>query len=302
MSNIFQENVPPKKAVAHIALFIILSIILLPPVCLARIVNSHSVGTLFADTIPPRPLDAISGSEFARRTTGMPGADRQRAALEELQRGNIPEFIRTLKPVQVSFKPAKGEPITGIIWVMPDYLSIGSDKDFLRIPLTYPSAVKIANAFGFVLPTQKVVDAISEQSTFHLKPQPLPPGPKMRSSRYYLRHQKKIEAQLVTCPPGELISGHKKDIVLTNRLYEKPHRIAIYGWHRRNGQPIQPLSIVHGERYADYSHGVRLVSTTIWINGKPRSIFEVLENPALAKLLNYEGVISDPRGLMHCQN
>ena len=120
----------------------------------------------------------------------------------------------------------------------------------------------------------------------------------MRSNRYFLKHQQKIEAQRTHCPLGELISGHKKDVVLTNLLRSKPGRIAIYGWHRQNGEPIQPLSIVHGAWYADYSHGIRLVSDQVWINGETLPILDVLNDPVLAPLLTYEGVISNPRSLL----
>ncbi len=184
--------------------------------------------------------------------------------------------------------------ITALIWVTPDYLAIGSDENFLRIPLSYPSAVAVAQAFECVLPTRKIVDAIYKQATCRLKPAPLPPGPKMRSSEYYLKHREMIRAQRkeADCALGELVSGHKKDVVLTNRLNEKPGRVAIYGWHRKTGEPIQPLSTVHGDRYADYSHGVRLIYKTVWINGEPRSILEILQDPRLAPVLTHEGLIA----------
>jgi len=89
--------------------------------------------------------------------------------------------------------------------------------------------------------------------------------------------------------PGVLTAGHKKDLVITNRLWRFPDRVAIYGWHRGIDEPIQPLSTVHGARYADYSHGVRLVSTTICVDGKPMSLFEALEDPELAQVLSGEG-------------
>jgi hypothetical protein len=94
------------------------------------------------------------------------------------------------------------------------------------------------------------------------------------------------------CALGELTSGPKKDIVLTNRLTERSGRIAIYGWYRKNGEKIQPLSSVHGALYADYSHGVRLVSRNLWIEGQRQSIVDALENPDLGPLLTYEGVMS----------
>jgi hypothetical protein len=183
---------------------------------------------------------------------------------------------------------------------MPDYLAIGSDDDFLRIPLNYPSAITIAKEFGFILPTPKMVDAIYEQSTCHLKPFPLSPGSKMRSSEYYLKHQQKIEEErkCAGCTLGELTSGHKKDVVLTNQLRREKGRIAIYGWHNRKDELIQPLSTFHEERYTDYSHGIRLVYQTVLIDGEPRSILEVLEDPLLAPVLTCEGVIVKLRSLL----
>ena len=264
----------------------------------SEFLESPQTTSLRLEMIPPRPQKAISGSEFARRTSGMSGSERQQLALKELRCGNIPEFLRNLKPVQLSYTLPGGETIIAIIWVTPDYLAIGSDEDCLRMPLTYPSAIAIAEEFGCILPTRKMVDMIYEQSALHLKPQSLPPGPEMRSSAYYLRHQRKIETQCTDNFLGELISGHKKDVVLTNRLYKKPHRIAIYGWHRLNGEPIQPLSTFHGARYADYSHGVRLIYQTMWIDGVPRSIFEILQDPLLAPILTYEGSIPNPYSLM----
>lgn len=216
---------------------------------------------LRAESIPPRKLTAISGSEFARRTSGMTGAERQRAALIELSNGNVPEFLRNLKPVRLDYIASGKRKINAVIWVMPDYLAIGSDEDFLRIPLDFNTAIKIVNEWGFILPTRKIVDAIYEQSTCQLEPVPLKPGPKMRSSEYYLKHRSKIrsERKQEGCILGELTSGDKKDLVITNLLNNKPGRVAIYGWHRKSGEPIQPLSTYHGEHYADYSHGVRLV-------------------------------------------
>ena len=252
------------------------------------------------NAIPSRTVGAVTGSEFARRTADMSRDDRERAALEELRSGNIPGFLKSLKPVTLHLTSPRAE-ATATIWVMPDYLAIGSDDDFLRIPLSYDAATTIASEYGFALPTPKMVDAIYAQSALHLEPQPLPAGRMMSSNSYYLNHQTMIQRQLWGQPQDELIAGHKKDLVLTNRLRRNPHRVAIYGWHRRDGKAIQPLSTVHEASYADYSHGIRLVSTTVQINGTPRSICYVLEDPDLAPLLTDEGMIAGACDLMHCR-
>ncbi|MBZ0113910.1 MAG: hypothetical protein K8J08_15715 [Thermoanaerobaculia bacterium] len=251
-----------------------------------------------ARIVPPRPADAITGSEFARRTSKMRGAARQRAAVAEITRGNVPDFVRHLVPVELSGE-LHGETVQVVVWVIPDYLAIGSDDDFLRMPLTHPSATEIADRFDCLLPTTRIVDAIFEQAPHHLMPAPLPPGPKMRSSEYYMRHRQLIERQVVGIPPGELIAGHKKDVVLTGRLVQRRGRIAIYGWHRPNGKPIQPLSTVHDARYADYSHGLRLVYSQIRVQGEMRSLYEVLADPELAPLVSDEGAIPSAWELMH---
>jgi hypothetical protein len=115
----------------------------------------------------------------------------------------------------------------------------------------------------------------------------------MRSTTYYQNHNRKIAEQRVAhdIALGSLVAGHKKDVVITNRLARMSDRIAIYGWQRPGGIPIQPLSTVHGAGYADYSHGIRLVSDIVLIDGKLRSVYDVLQDPQMASVLSEEGPI-----------
>lgn len=249
--------------------------------------------------LPPRAAGSISGSEFLRRTSGLSAAERDQAALAELEHGNVPSFLRQLKAVTLTTTSPTGQMKAATIWVTPDYLAIGSDEDFLYAPLNYYSATTLADDVGSVLPTPAMVDAIYEQSAHHLTPTPLPAGPLMRSNLYLSEHQQRIDIQRSDLPLGELISGHKKDLVLSNRLGQFPGRLAIYGWHRGPQDPIQPLSTIHGARYVDYSHGIRLVSGTVVVDGRPRSIYEALQDPSIASLLSREGVTRNAWGLMH---
>jgi len=250
-----------------------------------------------AANIPPRAANAMTGSQFARYVSSMPAQAREQAIRQQLLSGNIPAFLRRLKPVTLKLHPSDGKAIVATVCVTPDYLAIGSNKDYLRIPANLYTAHVVADAFGFVLPTTRIVDAIYHQAAYHLQPRPLPAGPQMRSTEYYVTHNRLVQEELPSSYAGGLVAGDKKDVVLTNRRIGKPNRIAIYGWHRLNGRPIQPLSTVHGVRYADYSHGIRLVSDTVWVNGDPRSIINVLENPKLATVLSSEGPIDADRAL-----
>jgi hypothetical protein len=239
---------------------------------------------------------AITGSEFAKAIAEKNGPGRERAIEEQLVAGNMPDFLRQLKPVLLSGQ-LHGRTVNATIFVTPDYLAVGSDADFLLTPMALHTALKVAAACDCILPTRKMVDEVFRQSDVHLTPEPMQAGPAMRTTAYYVTHNGTIERQRRSAGAAltALISGHKKDVVLSNRLLRNPGKIAIYGWHRQSGNPIQPLSTVHGAAYADYSHGIRLVSDTVLVDGEPRSIYRVLEDPELAGLLTYEGPIKGAR-------
>ncbi|MBP6704394.1 MAG: hypothetical protein KA385_12850 [Vicinamibacteria bacterium] len=251
--------------------------------------------------LPARPADAMGGAEFIRRTSGMSPGERDQAVVAEIERGNVPSFLQRLTPVTVNAQASDGRGLTATVWVTPDYLAIGSDDDFFYVPLNYYSATLIAARLGCVLPTPRIVDAIYDQSIHRLKPAPLPAGPLMGTNLYMAEHKQRVDAQRRGFAPGGLIAGHKKDLVLTNRLAQMPGRVAIYGWHLATGRPIQPLSLVHGARYVDYSHGLRLVASVVDIGGVERSIYDALEDSTLASALTREGVTPNAWGLMHPQ-
>lgn len=250
--------------------------------------------------LPARSMALPSGSEFARRVAAVSETQRDHAIEAELLSGNLPEFLRRLVPVTLTGADHDGRAVRITVCVAPDYLAVGSDRDFLLVPMRLATALRVADRYGATLPTAKIVDAIYEQSAVHLLPQPLPAGDQMRSTDYYRHHNQLIADQrrALGGPQGVLMAGHKKDLVLTNSLWRFLDRVAIYGWHRENHSPIQPLSTVHGERYADYSHGIRLVGTVVYVDGEARSIFEVLADKQLASVLNGEGQLQRAEDLV----
>jgi hypothetical protein len=155
------------------------------------------------------------------------------------------------------------------------------------------TAQRLADRLGLLLPTKKLVDAINAAATVKLAPSPLPPGPQMMSNDYYRRHHEAIEKQ--RAGRAGLIGGHKKDVVVTNRLVARPDRVAIYGWHQLDGRPIQPLSLVHEASYADYSHGIRFVQPTMVVEGQERALADVARDPELCALVSDEGPLRSMR-------
>lgn len=251
---------------------------------------------LHADpTIPARPAGALTGSAFLDKTKYYSRAKREEAILAEIAAGNIPDFERTFLDVSASYTGPDGATHTAIYHVMPDYVAIGSDADFVRMPMGSRTAQKVADLFGCSLPTRKMVDQIWSHATVKLSPAPLPASSIMMTNYYFGLHQKKVEAQRQGKPLGALTAGHKKDVVISNKLLAKPLSVAIYGWHYLSGKPIQPLSTVHEYSYADYSHGIRLVDATVTLDGASMPITDLLKSPALHSLLSDEGVMPSPR-------
>lgn len=240
------------------------------------------------EKIPPRAADAIGGRAFMERIAPLSREEREGAIYDELAAGNVPEFLRTFKQV-----PIAADDVAGTIEVAPDYLAVGSDEDFVRIPMTPQTAQRLADLFGTVLPTRKMVDALDAVAEVRLAPQPLTED--RESVAAFLLSNDKIEVQRGKQPLGALTTGGKKDIVISNRIYERPDRLAIYGWRQLNGQPIQPLTNVHVDWYVDYSHGVRLVGDEIVIDGKRHKIVDLLRDEERAAIVSDEGAMETPR-------
>ncbi|WP_323037021.1 hypothetical protein [Pararhodobacter sp.] len=265
-----------------------------PPLAQA-IARSDRCESAMTRSIPRRAGRAGDGSAVIGQLTSASGSARDNAVIQEVLSGNIPDFLRNLVPVTFTGQASNGQQTQVTICVMPDYLAVGSNADYVRVPLGLPAATRVAERFDMVLPTTRMVDAIYAQASVRLSPSPMTPGSQMASTNYFLQHNATVEGQRASSGGrlGQLVSGHKKDLVLTNRLERNPGRVAIYGWHRRSGSPIQPLSTVHGAQYADYSHGVRLISRTAYVNGRAVDLRDVLADSRFAGLVSAEGTISN---------
>lgn len=249
--------------------------------------------------LPPRPANAPTGSAFFAAIAGLPPGQREQAIQQQILQGNIPDHLRQLTPLNLSTQGASGETLQAVAYVTPDYLAIGSNEDHVLVPMSPLTAQAIADATATTLPTRKLVDAVYAQAQVKLSPSPQTPGPQMTSVAYFDRHNHTVAQQReqAGAHAGDLIAGHKKDVVITPRLDQKPQSVAIYGWHQSNGKAIQPLSTIHENTYADYSHGVRLVGPTVQINGTTYTTTEVLRHPTWSRLLSDEGVVHNPRAV-----
>lgn len=252
--------------------------------------------------IPPRPSNAISGTAFANLVWSASREQREEEVYAQIMSGNIPNFMRQLKEV-TSSSDINGTNYTVKYFVLPDYLSIGSDSDYFLIPMTPLLAQRLANSLNCSMPTKKMVDQIYSSAPCKLRPQPIPPTAQMTTVPVFAQHNDSVKSIrfpiLAQYPLGTAVGGTKKDIIISNRIYQNlnanvPKPVVIYGWHQLNGQPIQPVYNGHGETYADYSHGVRLVLDSAIVNGVEKTFAQLLSDPLLSVLVSDEGTIVKP--------
>jgi len=256
--------------------------------CVAQILN-----------LPPRSVSALTGSEFSTLVWDFSLADRENAIYSQILSGNIPDFQRNLKEISFS-QTISGTLYNVKYYVLPDYCAIGCDTNYFLIPMTPVLAQKLCNYLKCTMPTRKMVDQIWSNATVKLAPSPIAPSPAMTTIPVMWQHNQTVwgqrQAVITAHPLGELVSGDKKDVIISNKIYGNPapNRVVIYGWHYQNGTPIQPVYAGHEESYADYSHGIRFVQDSVIINGQPNKISSILKDDALYSLFSDEGKIPIP--------
>lgn len=250
--------------------------------------------------LPGRPADALSGEEIVRAIGTLHYAAREERIYAEVALGNVPGWLRTLQPVRITGQVG-GRMREVTFWVTPDYLAVGSDEDSFLIPLSPRTGQRIADLAGASLPTPAMVDAIWGAARVRLAPIRIPPDEHMRTLRYIVRHDRLLQGQrmLRRVPPGVFVAGHKLDVV---RLTKRPaghgfldeesdddEIVGLYGWHRGDGEPIQPLFQVSMDSWPTFQQGIRLVDRKVLVDGVERDISDVLEDPELAALLTETG-------------
>lgn len=253
--------------------------------------------------LPQRPADAPAGRAFAAFVASLPRDAREDEIYLHVISGNLPSFLRHLVPVTVTDSIGGGLH-TLTYYVLPDYLAIGSDEDYLLMPMTPILAQRIADTARCILPTRKMVDDIYRSASVKLAPKPIPPTPAMVTVRVFVDHNDSVWQQrrafLSASPLGALVAGNKKDVIISNTMYKNlkpavPRPVVIYGWHLLSGTPIQPLYNGHEETYADYSHGIRLIQNRAIFDGLPVDLQEMLKDSSLCRLVSDEGVLAFPR-------
>lgn len=244
----------------------------------------------------PVPEVQKSASQFIDEVRGIERLKRDEIAGQYLLAGHVPDHMRNYVDIVQIFQAEDGTTRSLVLSVLPDFLCIGTNEDYIRIPLTPLTAQKICNEWGCMLPTTKLSDIIWGAAVN--KMQPLPWGPpydaSMMSLDRVITHNKRINDLAIKLGQDmtQLSAGHKKDVVMTKKLASQPDRVAIYGWHQLNGKNIQPLYLGHESTYADYSHSIRVVSLQCILDDQPYLLQNILSDPNLCISISSEGPLT----------
>lgn len=241
--------------------------------------------------IPARQPDAESGSAFMTRIASMALEEREEEIFIAVSSGNIPEFLRNTVTLSGEVADSAGNLHKVVYEAMPDYLSVGSDADFCRIPMNPHTAQRLADLFGASLLTSRLSDDIYMKAQVKLAPfNYVPEGNANELVTKFEEHNHRIEMQRAEAGgvSGQLVAGIKKDVVLSSRIAVQPKKVVIYGWHKPDGDPIQPVYSGHVDWYVDYSHGIRFVNDQVLVDGNPVLLSDILKDPLLFKLFSNE--------------
>lgn len=240
-----------------------------------------------------------SGSEFSKsiQDSTLSLDLREEIIFNEVRAGNIPDFYRKLVEIRDTVL-INNRDHTIKYYVIPDFLSIGSNEDYFYCPMRPQLAQKIADFLKCSLPTRKISDRIYKNAEVKMIPDPIPPSKAMITIPVFEKHSLMVQEQrkktLNEFPQGSLTAGNKKDVVISNKIVNDKGllRVVIYGWHKPDGKAIQPLYNGHSTIHVDYSHGIRLVQNKVWVDGKKTSVQKILKSEILYPLFSDEGVIA----------
>jgi hypothetical protein len=273
------------------------------------------------DGLPARPADAMTGAAFMKSIAGREAPAnwqaREQAIADQLIAGNIPDFLTRWTPVKV--QGAGG--VSGTVWVLPDYLMVGSDQDYAYVPLSAPTAQRVADALGCALPTAKLCHDIyraaatrlpRQERDYYLEGQQRTQrktalkNAGQTSTAAYEEHSDAIKKQMrdLGIAPGTFVAGHKKDVIIAPNY--PMNRIAFQGFYSDKGVPAEPCqepghkardpkctqpgtpTFAHERNFADYAQGVRLIKATMTVDGEtgPMPVADVLAHNRYHTLLS----------------
>jgi hypothetical protein len=244
------------------------------------------------------PDEQKSASQLIDEFKHFSNVKREEFVISKIIEGHVPSKMRNYVEIQTTFFDSTKLERRLLFYVTSDYLSIGTDEDNLRFPLSPVGAQIIADEIDCIFPTTKIVNLIWENGN-KIPPQPWGPpfDSTMSSTDRIVKHDENVNKKILELGYDQLslLVGHKKDVVITRKLEKNPKQVAIYGWHQTSSIPIQPLYLGHSNDYLDYSHGNRYCSRICFLDGYQDDLARILCDENLCLGVSSEGTLKSFR-------
>lgn len=180
--------------------------------------------------------------------------------------GRLLEAIRSgrIEPIQWTEILWSSRDWDGVVVTVAKHaLGVRGDGIFTRVPVSFNEAIAIARENDWTLPTAELENAIWNAARVKLAPQTVPLSEGITSEHAIKKFNRAIDLQIERVNAwNELTATEGKAWILSPRNTLQKNRVANYGWHRLNGEPIQPLGPagkppVHDRNHWDYSQTFR---------------------------------------------
>ena len=259
---------------------------LLIPLTLVVPVRVVSFHVMQPPNFPPFVVASEGSTSLFTQLPPDIGAERENALYAMYQAGQFPGWLRRWVEVRVASARNMGS-----FFVLPDFLCVGTDTDYLYTPMGALNAERVLSLFDAALPTQKMVDDVYTSSRCQVAQPWGPPydASMMRTQRWPIQTSK-IRRQMGEhgAQPGDLVEGHCKNVIVSPRvMLANGVRLGYYGFFCTSGVPYQHDDLAHGVSYCDYSHGIRGVYNRVVVNGAWLALSDALQDTRYADLLSY---------------
>lgn len=251
-----------------------------------------------------------TGTQIGQSIIGKAGAEREALIWAAVLAKEYPSYTGVWRELLIRDVDAKGVPHTLLIRPAARPFELGTDSDPIFMPMCPQTAQRVANVFNAILPSQKLVDILWDNTEVRLPIGPPPgfkiPGPDMEASQSWVAHNAVIQKMLSNYRFG-LMSGGYKDVVVGPAL-DGSH-VAIYSTPFSGTGPLrsystayvdnpwvpgtkfhppthQPYSTLHESKYSDYSHGIRLISRNAELDGRNIDLAAIFLDPTLSVMVS----------------
>jgi hypothetical protein len=237
--------------------------------------------------------------QYAQLDASGDGA-RHRFVLEQVAAHNLPDSWNDWVTVTVDGR--KGTAVE--FDVSPHGLRIGTNEDWVEVPLDGPHSAAAAELLGHRLATAWMVDEVYgaarskgrilryfaatqiARSLGYADWSPnAPDGVKMRSSEFFAQRSKLVRDWLHEHEVDDsvLVSGYFKCVVPPIDGVTRRGGLEMLGGYDAAGERVQPLSGGFHERaFYDSSQNLRLAKGTLRVDGRPTTMEEFWGNVDLA--------------------